>query len=229
MPEINAKPGTGSPRSGDHIVKARAAILAAALPNVAFDGWTTKVMREASDTAGISHGQMRLAFPGGVTDLVDCFLADGDRRMEEALAACDLGALKIRERITLGVRTRIEVDAKDREAVRRAVTLLALPLSGATGPHALYRTVDAIWRAVGDTSTDFNFYTKRAILAGVYSAVTITWFGDESEDYADTWAFLDRRIADVMKIEKAKAGVQKLGALLPDPIALLGRLRYRRS
>ncbi len=229
MPETKAKPGSSKPRSDDHIVKARAAILKAALPNAAFDGWTTKVMREAADSASVSHGEMRLAFPGGVTDLVDCFLADGDRRMEEALAARDLGALKIRERITLGVRTRIEVDGKDREAVRRAVTLLALPLSGATGPHALYRTVDAIWRAVGDTSTDFNFYTKRAILAGVYSAVTITWFGDESENYADTWAFLDRRIADVMKIEKAKASVQKLGAYLPDPIALLGRLRYRRS
>lgn len=229
MPETKAKPGSSKPRSDDHILKARAAILAAALPNVAFDGWTTKVMREAADRAGISHGEMRLAFPGGVTDLVDCFLADGDRRMEEALAARDLGAMKIRERITFAVRSRIEVDAKDREAVRRAVTLLALPLSGTTGPHALYRTVDAIWRAVGDTSTDFNFYTKRAILAGVYSAVTITWFGDESEGYADTWAFLDRRIGDVMKIEKAKAGVQKLGALLPDPIALLGRLRYRRS
>ncbi len=113
--------------------------------------------------------------------------------------------------------------------MRRAVTLLALPLSGTTGPHALYRTVDAIWRAIGDTSTDFNFYTKRALLAGVYSTVTISWFGDESEDYDDTWAFLDRRIADVMQIEKAKASVQKLGSFLPDPLALLGRLRYRKS
>jgi ubiquinone biosynthesis protein COQ9 len=186
-------------------------------------------MRAAADAAGVSHGEMRLAFPGGITDLVDCFLSDGDRRMEEALAKRDLAALKIRERITLAVRTRIEVDAAHREAVRRAVTLLTLPISGTTGPRSLYRTVDALWRAAGDRSTDFNFYTKRAILAGVYSAVTLTWFSDSSEDYADTWAFLDRRIGDVMQIEKAKARVQKIGAMLPDPVALLGRLRYRRS
>lgn len=229
MPDVKRKPGAQAVKPGDHVAAMRTDILAAALPNVAFDGWTTKVMREAADAAGVSHGEMRLAFPGGVTDLVDCFLADGDRRMEEALAKLDLGALKIRERITLAVRTRIEVDATHREAVRRAVTLLALPISGTTGPRSLYRTVDAIWRATGDRSTDFNFYTKRAILAGVYSAVTLTWFGDESEDHAATWAFLDRRIADVMQIEKAKASVQKIGALLPDPVALLGRLRYRRS
>jgi len=229
MPDAKTMPGSSKSARTDQVARHRAAILEAALPHVAFDGWTTKVMREAADAASISHGEMRLAFPGGITDLVDCFLADGDRRMEEALASQDLSALKIRERITLAVRTRIEVDMKYREAVRRAVTLLSLPISGTTGPHSLYRTVDAIWRAVGDTSTDFNFYTKRAILAGVYSAVTITWFGDESDGFADTWAFLDRRIADVMKFEKAKAGVQKVGAFLPDPLALLGRLRYRRS
>lgn len=229
MPEAKRKPGTQTVKPGDHVDAIRAKILASALPNVAFDGWTTKLMREAADAAGVSHGEMRLAFPGGITDLVDCFLADGDRRMEETLAKRDLAAMKIRERITLAVRTRIEVDLAQREAVRRAVTLLALPISGGAGPRALYRTVDAIWRAAGDRSTDFNFYTKRAILAGVYSAVTLKWFGDGSEDHAETWAFLDRRIADVMQIEKAKASVQRFGALLPDPAALLGRLRYRRS
>lgn len=229
MTDAKPKPGSSRPQREDQVARHRAAILQAALPDVAFDGWTAKLMCTAADTAGISHGQMRLAFPGGVRDLVDYFLADGDRRMEEALASRDLQELKIRERITLAVRTRIEVDLKHREAVRRAVTLLSLPLSGTTGPRALYRTVDAIWRAVGDTSTDFNFYTKRAILAGVYSTVTLTWLSDESEGLADTWSFLDRRIADVMKIEKAKAGVLKLGHYLPDPLALLGRLRYRRS
>lgn len=228
MREGTRLPGGASARPG-HMDDVRAKILAAALPNVAFDGWTTRVMREAADAAGVAHGEMRLAFPGGIVDLVECFLADGDRRMEEALAGRDLAALKIRERITLAVRTRIEVDADHREAMRRAVTLLALPISGAGGPRSLYRTVDAIWRAAGDTSTDFNFYTKRAILAGVYSAVTITWFGDNSDGYADTWAFLDRRIGDVMQIEKVKARVKKAGAMLPDPLGLIGRLRYGRS
>lgn len=232
MPEHRRKkpmPGSQVRGHADHIDTLRARLLDAALPNVAFDGWTTRLMREAARAAGISHGEMRLAFPGGILDLVDCFLADGDRRMEAALARRDLAALKIRERITLAVRTRIEVDAPHREAVRRAVTLMALPLSGTAGPRALYRTVDTIWRAVGDRSTDFNFYTKRAVLAGVYSAVTLYWFADQSEDFAETWAFLDKRIADVMRIEKAKAGVRKVGEWLPDPLGLIGRWRYGRG
>jgi ubiquinone biosynthesis protein COQ9 len=232
MPEHGKKkpsPGSHARRRAEHVETVRAKILAAALPNVAFDGWTTRLMREAADAAGISHGETRLAFPGGILDLVDCFLADGDRRMEEALARRDIAALKVRERITLAVRIRIEVDAAHREAVRRAVTLLALPLSGSAGPRALYRTVDAIWRTVGDKSTDFNFYTKRAVLAGVYSAVTLYWFADQSEDFRDTWAFLDKRIEDVMRIEKVKAGARKVGDWLPDPLGLIGRLRYGRG
>ena len=99
-------------------------------------------------------------------------------------------------------------------------------MAGALGPRSLYRTVDAIWRAVGDSSADFNFYTKRAILAAVYSAVTLHWLGDETEDFSDTWAFLDRRIEDVMRIEKAKAQLKGLAEKLPDPVGLMGRLRY---
>lgn len=222
-------PGSTHSQHDDHVDGIRARILAAALPNVAFDGWTTRLMREAADAAGLTHGEMRLAFPGGILDLVDYFLADGDRRMEEALSRRDLGALKIRERITAAVRIRIEVDLAHREAVRRAVTLLSLPLSGTAGPRALYRTVDTIWRAIGDRSTDFNFYTKRATLAGVYSAVTLYWFADQSEDFANTWAFLDKRIEDVMQIEKAKASLRKAGEWLPDPLGLIGRLRYGRG
>ncbi len=230
MPDrSHAKKMPGSRARIDHVETARAKVLAAALPNVAFDGWTQRLLSEAAKEAGVSHGEMRLAFPGGVLDLVDCFLADGDRRMQEALAAANIAHLKIRERITLAVRTRVEVDVAHREAVRRAVTLFALPTSGAYGPRSLYRTVDAIWRAVGDTSTDFNFYTKRAILAGVYSAVTLHWFADQSDGDADTWAFLDRRIADVMRIEKVKASVKKATNWLPDPVGLLGRLRYGRG
>ncbi len=231
MPEgstAKKRPGTGKAKA-DWLEAARMKILEAALPHVAFDGWTPRLLAEAADVAGISHGDMRLAFPGGAADLADFFLADGDRRMEEALAREDVGALKIRERITLAVRTRLEVDRNNREAMRRAVTLFALPLSGMRGPNALYRTVDAIWRAVGDTSTDFNFYTKRATLAGVFSSVSLYWFSDDSENYQRTWAFLDRRIEDVMRFERVKAGVKGVAAKLPDPGALLGRLRYGRT
>ncbi|MGX1198850.1 COQ9 family protein [Parvibaculum sp. MBR-TMA-1.3b-4.2] len=206
--------------------KNRAAILKAALPHVAFDGWTPAVMRQAAQEAGIGHEAMRVAFPGGVNDLIDYFLADGDRRMAETLAGRGLDNMKIREKVTLAVRSRIEADADHREALRRAVSYAALPVAGALGPRSLYRTVDAIWRAVGDTSADFNFYTKRAILAAVYSAVTLHWLGDETEDFSSTWAFLDRRIEDVMRIEKAKAGLRGFAEKLPDPVGLMGRLRY---
>ena len=206
----------------------RAALLAAALPHVAFDGWSLKVMRAAADAAGLDHGRMRLAFPDGVADMVDYFCADGDRRMRAELSRTDLSKVKVRDRITLAVRTRIEVDAAHREAVRRAGTFMALPPHGAMAARALYRTVDAMWRAVGDVSTDFNFYTKRAMLAGVYMATLLFWLGDETQDREASWAFLDRRIGDVMQFEKAKAGVQKLVKRLPDPLGLLGRLRYPR-
>lgn len=211
-----------------HLDAARAKLLEAALPHVAFDGWTPRLMREAAEAAGIGHNEMRLAFPDGPLDLVDYFLASGDRRMEAALAKDDLAAMKVRERITHAVRTRIEADSAHREALRRALTLLTLPTSGVRGPRALYRTVDAIWRAAGDTSTDFNFYTKRATLAAVHSAVTLHWLSDQSKDFADTWAFLDARIEDVMRFEKAKASLRGVVEKLPDPFALLGRLRYRR-
>ena len=206
--------------------KNRAAILKAALGHVAFDGWTPAVMARAAEEAGIGHEAMRVAFPGGVNDIIDYFRADGDRRMEEALSERGLDNMKIREKITLAVRTRIEADAPHREALRRAVTYAALPVAGTLGPRSLYRTVDAIWRATGDSSTDFNFYTKRATLAAVYSAVTLHWLGDETEDFSSTWAFLDRRIEDVMRIEKAKAGLRGIVEKLPDPVGLMGRLRY---
>jgi len=227
MPDrTTARPGAHT-RKTAHVTAAQAKLLEAALPHVAFDGWTPRLMREAAATAGIDHNEMRLAFPDGVLDLVDYFLADGDRRMGDALAKDDLAAMKVRARITHAVRTRLEVDAPHREAMRRAVTMLALPTSGTRGPRTLYRTVDAIWRAAGDTSTDFNFYTKRATLAGVWSAVTLYWLSDHSPGFADTWGFLDARIEDVMRFERAKATVLGVASKLPDPFALLGRLRYR--
>lgn len=233
------KPGTGAAakkkksggarrQASDQQVRDRADILAAALPHVAFDGWSLKVMREAAEAAGLDHGRMRLAFPDGVVDLVDYFCADGDRRMRERLAEKNLSKMKVRDRILLAVRTRIDVNAEHREAVRRAGTFMALPFHGALAARALYRTVDAMWRAVGDISTDFNFYTKRALLAGVYTATLLFWLGDETQGTKESWAFLDRRIGDVMRLEKAKARVQKLVQRLPDPLGLLGRLRYPR-
>lgn len=213
----------------DGVDKLKSRILSEVLPDVPFDGWTRSGMMKAADHLGINRGEVQLAFPCGPVDLVSYFLAEGDRRMADALAKIDLDALKIREKVTLAVRTRLEVDTEHREAVRRAGTYLAMPTSGTRAPQAIYHTVDAVWRAIGDTSTDYNFYTKRATLSIVYGSTLTIWLGDDSENLEETWAFLDRRIAGVMQFEKVKAQVTKFVNKLPDPLGLLARLRYRTS
>ncbi len=210
----------------DQLESVRAQILEAALPDVPFDGWTGSVLLRAAKTAGVDHGLARLAFPNGARDLAEYFLSDGDRRMIERLAETDLASMKIREKITFAVRTRLEVDTSNREALRRASTSLLIPPASSGAAKSLYNTVDAVWVAIGDTSTDYNFYTKRATLAGVFATTLAVWFGDESDEHADTWAFLDRRIADVMQIEKVKAQASKVMDALPDPLGLIARLRY---
>lgn len=214
---------------GDHHEETRAAILKAALPNVPFDGWTETLLKNATQEAGISEGEALLAFPNGAAELVEYFMEDGDRRMEEALLKRGLSNLGVTAKIELAIRLRLEVDQANKEALRRAVTMLALPVSAASGARCLYRSVDRIWRVIGDTSTDFNFYTKRAILAGILSTATTHWFADQSEYNAETWAFLARRMQDVGKIERAKSVAKKTAALLPDPLRVLGWLRYRRG
>jgi len=212
--------------SVDPLEVVRQKILAEALPEVPFDGWTGAVLMRAAKEAGVDHGLARLAFPNGARDLAEYFLSDGDRRMIAALEAVDLDSLKIREKITLAVRTRLEVDAGHREALRRASVSLTLPPASASAAKALYNSVDAIWVAIGDTSADFNFYTKRATLAGVFSTTLAYWFADESEGSSGTWAFLDRRISDVMQIEKIKAQTNKLIERLPNPLDILAKWRY---
>lgn len=140
--------------------------------------------------------------------MVGAFIKAADEDMVQALAKQDLENLKIRERIALAVRQRIETVAPHREAVRRGVVLHAVPFNTPHALRSLYGTVDAIWVGIGDTSTDFNFYTKRALLAGVYSSTLLYWLGDQSDEFADTWTFLDRRIEDVMRIQRAKGRVE---------------------
>jgi ubiquinone biosynthesis protein COQ9 len=204
------------------------AVLARALPHVPFDGWSPKLLAAAAEAAGLGELDRRRLFPGGVADLVDFHLDEVDRRMLEALAGRDLEALKVRERIALAVRLRLERAAPSRETVRRTLSHQGLPGRGPRALKALYRTVDRIWRAAGDRATDFNFYTKRALLAGVYSSTLLYWLNDQSDGHEETWAFLDRRIADVMRIERLKGRARGLARRLPSPWAALGRLRHRR-
>jgi ubiquinone biosynthesis protein COQ9 len=211
-----------------HSENMREKILAEALPNVPFDGWTDKTLREAAERAGASEADLKAAFPRGAIDAIVAFSDDADRRAFDIIQDNDLKAMRVRERITFAVRTRIEAVVEHKEAARKAAAILALPQNAFDGATCVYRSCDTIWRAVNDTSTDFNFYTKRALLAGVVTSTMLHWFADSSEGFADTWKFLDRRIADVMQIEKVKSQVFKFAESLPNPLAILGALRYPR-
>lgn len=210
----------------------RDAILLALLPDVAFDGWTWTVMRRGAETAGFHPQEAEAAFPGGPADAA-CWFSDwADRQMVGALAGVDLTGMKVRDRVTLAVRRRLEALIPYREAVRRAGSLLAMPPQAARTPQLVYATVDAAWRAVGDASTDYNFYTKRLLLAGVVTSTTLYWLDDRSDGLADSWAFLDRRIGNVMAMGKAIGQVtgraDKAASLLshiPSPARFMRRLR----
>ena len=197
-------------------------LLQAALPHVPFDGWSEAALTAAAVDLGLEPADARHTFPGGPVALVTYHAAYADRRMEEALKESDLAAMRVRERIAHAVRLRLEQNAAHREAIRAALPILAQP---ANGPHALYsiyRTVDAIWFAVGDRTTDFGFYTKRALLAGVYLSTLLYWLNDSSENSNASWGFLDRRIADVMRIQTTRA---RFARFRPPGMGLLRRLR----
>jgi ubiquinone biosynthesis protein COQ9 len=180
----------------------RSRILAATLTHVPFDGWTWKSVALGAKDAGYAEAEAHLAFPEGIREVVTAYSVKLDRRMQAALdaRAVELGGFKTRERVAFALRVRLEGASSEREAVRRLVAFLALPENCGLGAKLLWSTVDAIWRAAGDRSTDFNFYTKRGLLAGVVGATVLYWLADESEGYADTWAFLDRRIDEVMRV-----------------------------
>jgi len=202
----------------------RDALIMAALPQVPFDGWSAKSLRAAGESAGLGADAARRLFPNGPKDAVAHFMDLADRLMLQDLAAVDLASMKVRARITLGVRTRLERWTPHREAVRRALALTPLPTFTGGSFRGWYNTVDAIWRAAGDTATDFNFYTKRGLLAAVYGSTVLFWLDDRSENCAATWAFLDRRIADVMQFPQWKARVTSRLKALPDPRRFLERL-----
>ena len=210
----------------EHVDLDRDALLDAALAHVPFDGWNMRALERGAADLGLAPATARLAFPGGGIDALAHFMTRSDRRMCAALAARDLAAMRIRERIVTAIRLRLEEVAPHREAVRRAVALLALPQHAALSARSLWHTADLIWRAAGDRATDYNYYTKRLILVGVYSSTLLVWLGDDTPDFADTRAFLDRRIDDVMQFEKAKAAWRKGSRNLPSLTRFLGRLRY---
>jgi ubiquinone biosynthesis protein COQ9 len=205
----------------------RERLLEAALGHVPFDGWTEASLRRAGADLGLSHAEVLDAFPGGAIEALDLFMALADRRMIEELESADLASLKMRERVLLAVRRRLERALPHREAVRRGLAALALPQNTPLAMKSLYRTVDAVWFGIGDTSTDWNFYSKRAILAGVYAATVLYWLDDHSEDQARSWDFLARRLDDAISVPRALGqGVErlrKLAAEFPSPFRRFDR------
>ncbi len=201
----------------------RDVILEKALPHVAFDGWTVTALAAGARDAGLDAARAELAFPGGEIEAIRHFSDWLDRRMLDGLGRRELKAMKIRERIAAGVTARLDLALPHREAVRRSLAVLALPHNAPVALGLLYRTVDAIWHAAGDTSTDFNFYTKRGLLAGVLSATTLYWLNDASEDQQDTRRFLDRRIEDVMRVPQAFGRLRKLVESFPSPFGAFRR------
>ena len=208
---------------GDRVAdseETRDRLVLATLTHVAFEGWSDRALRAGLADAGLAHEQGALAFGGGALEMIEHWSRYGDRRMLEAMQGVDAGAMRVRERIATAVRFRIEVNVPYREAVRRTMSFLALPPNTPLAITSTWGSVDAIWYACGDASTDLTFYTKRATLAAVYGATVLYWLDDFSEEFGDTWAFLDRRIDDVMRIPKLRGRVGKaLSAMFrPPPI-----------
>lgn len=186
-------------------------LLEASLPHVIFDGWSLKSLQAATVDLGIKEGMIYTVFVDPGSELIEHFSDWADRRMLARLDKLDLESMKIRDRITVAVRSRLEELSGYEEALRRSVLK--------SSPSYLYKTVDLIWRRAGDKAVDFNFYSKRALLAAVLSSTTIYWLDDKSADHTKTWEFLDRRISDVMRIPKVKASLRKVVDITLTPIA----------
>ncbi|MBK19382.1 MAG: COQ9 family protein [Rhodospirillaceae bacterium] len=202
-------------------------VLLAILPHVAFDGWTDGALKSAAVDAGIDHVEIKRFFPGGVQEIAAYFCDWTDRQMLAAMAEQDISNLRLRDRVAMAVRCRLEALAPYRETERRTIAFLSLPGNVPVGVKALYNTVDRIWYAVGDKSADFSFYTKRALLAAVVSTTTLYWLNDDSDERHESWEFLDRRIADVMKIPTLRGRIEKVASKLPDPFRILRATRAR--
>ena len=202
-------------------------LLEAALMHVPFDGWSEATFQAAIADTGVDSTIARAVCPRGAVDLAVAFHKQGDAKMLERMKSEDLSEMKFRDKIAAMVRFRLEV-VTDKEVVRRGTTLFALPQHAPDGAKLVWGTCDAIWDALGDTSDDVNWYTKRATLSAVYSATVLFWLGDTSDGHQATWEFLDRRIENVMQIEKLKAQVNNsptLSRLMAGPNWLLSHVK----
>ena len=199
--------------------------LAPRLPaHAAFDGWSEAALAMAAAELGVPADRARLAFPQGSAQMIDAWFDWIDKAMLAAFPPERIAAMKVRDRIRDLILFRFEQAAPHREALRRALATLAMPQNALIAARLAWRAADRIWRVAGDSATDFNHYSKRALLVGVYGSTTFVFLDDDSDGLAETRAFLDRRIGDVMRFEKVKARWR--GSRLPSLSRFFGRLRY---
>lgn len=204
----------------------RAALAPLLAKHAVFAGWNVAALANAAAELGVPADRARLAVPGGKAVMVNAWFDSIDVAMLEAFPPERIAAMKIRDRIGALVMFRLELIRPNREALRRALANLAMPRNAGAGARLAWRSADRIWRLAGDTATDFNHYSKRAILIGVYGSTTLIFLDDESAGLEQTRAFLDRRIGDVMRFEKAKARWRGSATYRPSLSRFLGRLRY---
>jgi ubiquinone biosynthesis protein COQ9 len=194
--------------------------------NAVFDGWTKAAVDSAANQLKIDPAQAHLAMPKTQAGMIDTYIQEVDRALEAYFTQERLEGLKIREKIRALVWKRLEIMGPAREALRRALAILAMPQNVPLALRISWRSADLMWRIAGDTSTDFNHYTKRMTLGAVYASTLIAWLDDESEGWSDTAAFLDRRIDNVMEFEKWKAQWRGSSDMRLSPSRFFGRLRY---
>jgi len=202
-------------------------LLAPAIADAAaFDGWSEAAVRDAAQLHGVDPEAAVFAFSGGAMQMIEAWVRSVDAAMREALPAERIASLKIRERIATLVQFRLDAIAHQKEALRRALAIMAMPQNAARALALGWQSADAMWRLAGDTAADYNHYTKRLTLGSIYAATLAVYVNDKSDDNADTRAFLDRRIEGIMKFEKAKAQFLRPREEMFSPARLLGRLRY---
>jgi ubiquinone biosynthesis protein COQ9 len=214
-----------SPESAAFEAEGRA-ILKAMLARAPFEGWTDAALAAAARDAGVGRPALAAAFPKGAADALRAWSMEADAAMAAAMTGPALKGLKIREKVAFAVRARLAALKPHKEAARRAAATLALPLYAPLAADLAWKTADAIWRGLGDKSTDFNFYSKRGMLTGVWLSTLAFWLADDSGDETNTNVFLDARIENVMQIEKAKQEMRKMNIDLKKPLEWLARLRY---
>ena len=195
--------------NADPMREIRDSLITAVLPEIPFSGWTMAALAKAAQGLGHDASMAERAFPGGVTDAVLHFVDLADRRLTEDAEKDGLEGLRLTGRIRWLIRRRLEAWTEHREAIRRASVILSIPSNAARTTRATWATADLMWHLAGDQAVDFSYYTKRLTLSATYSATLLCWMSDESEGQAETWAFLDRRLADLAKLPRVIAGARK--------------------